>query len=169
MNTHLLNRLALYFIFLLIGLGACEKPNPEVVISGVIRAKVNGQPWESTRIVWGSFTSRGISYPGSGFSPLFIWAKGTNSGENAMSLNISANSNIFNQKGQFSVRGIQELRFSNEYYFAEPINTQMEILSADTLTRTIEGRFSFRASCCLSGQRERSVEVTDGYFKLVFP
>jgi len=38
----------------LLGLGACEPTkDPEAEIGGVIRAKINGQPWESTQIVWG--------------------------------------------------------------------------------------------------------------------
>jgi hypothetical protein len=177
MKNQLLNHLAHCALLLLVGLGACEPAEPEVAIDGVIRAQINGQAWESAHITWGGVLPAGISYPGSGFSPLQIFVKGTNGSQNEIGLGINGRGgsvdgtdNIFSQRGKLSeLWSSQELRFDGEIYYGQPTDTQMEILSADTLTRTIEGRFSFRGYCCPGGQVERAVSVTDGYFKLTFP
>jgi hypothetical protein len=162
---------------LLASLGACEKADPEVAIGGVVRAKINGQPWEANYISWGRLSSPVWSYPGRGTRPPQIFIVGSNGDQAKISLELigrgqtlDGTDHIFSQRGLLNpVRGIQELRYANEFYFAEPANTQVEILSADTLTRTIEGRFSFRGYCCPGGQAERAAEVTEGYFKLIFP
>jgi hypothetical protein len=169
MKNQLLNHLAHCALLLLVGLGACEPAEPEVAIDGVIRARINGQAWESAHIVWGGFSSRELSYPGRGSSPAFAWVKGTSGGDNGISLDLSANSHIFDQRGLLEIQGLQEVHWGDFYYYGEPVTTQIEIISADRLTRTIEGRFSFDAFCCRGWSPTRSVIVTDGYFKLTLP
>jgi hypothetical protein len=156
---------------LLLMLGACETKAPEAEIGGVIRAKIDGRPWESARIVWGDLPqSERPIYPGKGNVPIDIYVGGKEV-DREIYLSLNGQRNIFSLIGKLEpLYAIQKVRVGGKTYLGEATNTQIEILAADTLTRTIEGRFAFRGACCLWGPRaEEFVEVTDGYFKLMFP
>jgi hypothetical protein len=166
----------------LLGITACQKEiEPPYEVQGTITATISGRSWKTD---WKSnyievgpyfnpkFYRKHYNNTGSILSSFTVHSKGNNNiilGFSGWGCDAEDFCGIFKIRGRLAYHqndGVVATK--DNIYFPIQNTSYLEIIDADTLSLTIEGRFGFEATS-RNSELIDTVRVTNGYFKLTFP